>query len=397
VADLSSLVILRIGKHSTTNAVTSSDANSITYVCAEYEGDLGLADFKPRKLERNLRRGDNERYPRVVGPDMEAKVTIKQLLRGLNGNSGGTVASTDNGELRPIFDCAFGVLGNGGTGNTAVSSGSTSTVLRVTSSAGFGAGDMVLFNDGTELIAREIVSISSNDLTLDRAYSGSPTNGGTVYCGVVWYPDNDVSAHAHLSVDAEGENWRRRAFGGMASSLTLDFPANGGLAMVSSSWDFSEWEDTAEGMSFSAPTVGSTIPCIDGTFWVGATEYLLRDLKVALSLTKAQRSTYSGTNGWAGYAVTDKVVTMEGSIPLGALTSEGTDSLVGTFQGATAQDIAVQIGRSAGAAVYMRMPAADIDAEIVSIDGMDHIKFTATGARSGNHSNVPGAFRIGLF
>jgi hypothetical protein len=242
------------------------------------------------------------------------------------------------------------------------------------------------------------VSKSSNTLTLDRAYTGTPVNGSIVYVGCSWYPDNDAPNHTHLAADLEFLGVERtKMYGGMGA-LVVDFPANGGLATCAWSFDFTD-DDTPVSASptFVAPTVGSGIPCIDGSFWVGASELLLRDAKLSITPAKTAKQHYAGVNGFAGYIVTDIEVALEGTLLMGALTGEATATTRGTLQGATVQDIAFQIGRAAGETFYVRMPAADFEADKDSVDGQDVLKFRAVGTRSANHTNVPGAARIHLF
>jgi hypothetical protein len=396
MANITSLNVLRYGKHTSTTQVDSD--SGVSYGFAEFEGDISLKGMKPRKLERNLRRGDNEKYTRVVGPDEVPGIGFACELRGLNSNSGGAVTTAKQTELAPLFDAIFGANGSGGTGTTAVLSGSTSTTLVTADASSLSAGGCVLFNDGTELIAREIVSKSSNTLTLDRAYSGTPTDSATVYSAVSWYPDVDAPNHTHVAFDVEMFGFNRYKLLGCMGGFTIDFPANGGLAICNFDFEGTDHTNPATASpSFTAPTCGSAIPCIDGTFWIGATEYLLRDAKLVVDVKKTPKATYSGVNGWAGFAVLDIDVRLEGTLQMGSLTSEASAANLATLQSATAQDIALQIGRTAGQSVYLRMPAADFDAEEVSVDGQEMIKFVAMGTRSGNQSNVPGALRLHLF
>lgn len=397
MSNITSLSLLRYGKH-TSNTQLESDA-SVSYGFCEHEGDIAIKQG-PRKLERNLRRGDNEKYARVVGPRDVPTLGFSTQLRGLNANSGGAVTTAKQTELGPLLDVIMGANGTGGTGSTASASGHSSTTLAVASAASIVAGNAVLFEDTSDgWIAREVVSKSSNTLTLDRAYTGTPVSSGVVYCGVSWYPDQDAPNHVHLAADVENIGLDRvKMFGGMGS-VVVDFPANGGLAMCAWSFDFSHDDDDESPASptFSAPTVGTTIPCIDGTFWVGASELLMRDAKLNITPAKAQKQHYAALNGFAGYVVTAIDVTLTGTLLMGALTSEATQTTRRTLQGASTQDIAFQLGRGPGASIYVRLPAADFDCAKASVDGQDALTFTAMATRSANQANVPGAARIHLF
>lgn len=389
------LRVLQYGKHTSTTQVEID--TSVTYGFAEPEGDP-KPKYGPRKLERDLRRGDAEHYSRVGGPLDAPAISFATLLRGLNANSGGAVTTAKQTELAPLLDSIMGANGVGGTGSTVASSGHTSTVLTVADASAIPAGACVLFNDGTEMIAREVVSVSSNALTLDRAYSGTPTSSSTVFVAVSWHPLNSNPNHIHMAFDLESLGLERVKMFGCMGNLSIDFPSNGGLALCQ--WDFDGSHFTRPSPAtptFVAPTVGTPIPAIDGTFWLGTSELLLRDCKFSVAPKKTQKQHYAALNGFAGYIVTDIDLKLEGTLLMGALTGEAAASVLTTLQGTSVQDIAFQVGRIAGGAVYVRMPAADLDASFDTVDGQEAIKFTAMGTRSPNQANVPGSARLHLF
>ena len=393
---LTSLALLRYGKGTTASQVV--DDTGITYGFAEYKGDLALSGLKPRAIERELRRGDNERYPRIVGPDEVPGIGFALELRGLNTNTGAAVTTAKQTELAPLFDSIFGANGAGGTGSTAVTAGSSGATLVVTSAAGMSAGGAVLFETSTGWTAREIVSKAGNTLTLDRAYTGTVVNAGIVYSACSWFPDNDAPSHLHMAFDVEFPTLTRWKILGALGQLSVDFPANGGLATCS--FDFQGTDYTTPALAaptFVAPTVGNSIPCLDGSFFIGSTERLLRSAKVAVNVDRAQKATYSGLNGYAGFHVNGITASLEGMIGLGALADEAGASDLLALQAEGTLDIALQIGTLPGRTVYVRFPAADFDAEQASDAGQEVVKFSATGRRSGNQALVPGSMRIHLF
>lgn len=396
MSSISALALLRYGKHTSATQVESD--SGVTYGFAEYEGDLAV-HYRNRKLERNLRRGDGERYARVVGPRDTPTLGWNTLLRGLNDNSGGAVTTAKQTEIAPLLDVIMGADGAGGTGSVAAASGHSTTTLVVDDASAIPAGAAVLFESTTDgWIAREVVSKSSNTLTLDRAYTGDPVNDGVVYVACSWYPDNDAPNHVHLAADVEWLGVERTKMLGGMGSLVVDFPSNGGLATCAWSFDFSDDDPTAAASpSFVGPTVGNPIPCIDGTFWIGTDEKLLRDAKLSVTPTKAPKQHYGAANGAAGFIVTDLEVVLEGTLLMGAQALEATAATRALLQGASAQDIAFQLGRGPGASIYVRMPAADFDCDKGSVDGQDVLTFRAVGTRSPNQANVPGAARIHLF
>jgi hypothetical protein len=405
VAEIQGVHLLRVAP-ATGNTQWETDSGA-TYVFLEpLEGASGT--FGVRKLPRNTMRGDNEENARIVGPVELPTLSFITPLRGLNSNTGGAVTAAKLTDLVPLFDALFGVAANGGTGSTASLTGSTSSVLRLADASGIGVGDCILFNDGAELVARFVLAKSSNDLTLSHTYSGAPTDSSTAFAGIMWYLDSDAPNHTPLHADFEASIMRRKAYG-LLPDVVIDFPNNGDFARCNWSLTGVYWGDSAEANpSFAAPTAGSEIPCIDGYFSMSAatsggstaataTEYIARDVKLSITHTRAPVLSQSALSGTAKHVVTKKKAVLEATLMMGTLTGEAADTVLNTLQGATAQDILFQVGRSAGATCVVRMPNADIDAQHVVVDGMDAIKITATGARSGFHSTVPGSLQLGLF
>ncbi len=386
--------VIKFRKHdSNTQFETAPSASPAAYFLEPLNSLLPVDGVT--KLEKDIIRGDNHYSTFEVGPQ-EATLALELLVRGINGNDGGSAATyATKTEIGQILDVICGVDGN----DDGVAGGSdvvTNATPDITVDPGEGSdytiGNAVLFNTGTEWVAREITGIATDTLTMDRGWSGTATSANIVP-SASWYLDaaDPSHTHAYFLVESDGTTsateWGRALFGCM-SSATLNVP-NGGLVTLSTDWQTTKFTSPAHSsLTFSAPTVGDEIVAIDSPFFIGSTQTDLIELSVDFGLELQKHQTYDGTNGFSGYKVIRKRPVITGKIYYNQTT-------MATLQGATAQDLAVQLGRSGAGAMYVRMPAASIESATRSdFNGQEAIDFVAVGTRpsAGN-----GALRIHLF
>ena len=190
----------------------------------------------------------------------------------------------------------------------------------------------------------------------------------------------------------------------MVSQLVINVPGNGGLVTYDFSWQASGWTKAAEAdPSFSAAAAGSNIVALDSPFFMGDggttfandAEFFVDGLTITITNTLQPRSTPSAPHGIAGFHVVERRVTVSGGLWFGSLTKDATDTLMDTLNtSGKTMDCGLQVGRAAGAAMYVRWPALDFDADIGSKSGMDYLSFTAHATRSATQSTVPGAMRL---
>lgn len=410
MADSKALEVLRYGVHSGVNDFTSTPGSLIFL---EPLNTLDVSGLRQGKLERQTLRRDNEKNARINGMK-EAGISYSLIGRGMASNDGTKPAATDC-ELATIFDVAFGAAGTysaDGSSATTISALNETTPSFTVGADGSdfpgGSGVMAAVGTGgTEFVAREVVSVASQVLTLDRGGWTGSTTGGTVYGAGSWYVDADNHSVTHAYHLVEGENYRRDLFGCMVSTLTLRIPGNGGYVTADLAWQACDYDDVAEAnTSFSAPSAGSPIVALDSPCWIGDggttyaddTPFFVNELTATVTNTLQPRSTPSASNGIAGFHVVERRVTLAGSIYFGGLTGDAADGLINLMDtdGQTL-DFAVQVGRGPGKTMYLRCPNVDFDAQLGSINGMNAITFTGHATRSSNHANVPGAMRVHLF
>jgi hypothetical protein len=366
--------VLQFGVHASANDFTA-DAGATVFL--DPVDGIDVSGLTQTKHEKNTLRGDNEMNPRVNGPK-EVPFSFSLLGQGVSAADGTLILAAEQENLKELFDIAFGIDGvmGGNASDVASDSEATPSITATAGISGFEAG------------------------------SGSES-AQVLYGSMSWEVDGDSHDDVHGYFDIEGENFRREIHGAMCETLTINIPSNGGQVTCDFAFRGSDWSDTAEANpTYSAPAIGSDIIALNSPFYMGDggttyaddTEWFVDSLTVTITNELQPRTTPSGANGFAGYHVAKRTVTMAGNIYLGALTSDGTDALLALLNTSTqTMDVGMQVGSGPGASMYVRAPALDMDASITTINGMDAIAFTGVCRRSPNHTTVPGAFRLHLF
>lgn len=396
---------LKIGKHASINDFTA-DAVSSKFV--EVMGEVDY-NFDYNYLTRDLEGpGDNENDADLQGKKTAA-LTLPIRVRGLGttGGDGVTVSANNMDAIAEIFDSLLGAAGSMGTGDTtdAVDAGTGAQVIVDAAPATANPNGNAFLIKGTtsgKYVAREVVSLSVDTYTLDRPLTDddgnadTPNEGQVAFASASWYFDADAVDHTHLWADIEGKDWRRKVFG-MLGSFSLQFPS-AGIVTANVSLQGSNWSSPATGLAaYSAPTSGSEIVVVDSPLWIGNTQYMAYDFTIESGIAVVPRKADESITGNNGFVVKRMKPTMKCKIRRGALTREATDALVDTWRGDTLQDVAFQSGRSAGSAIYVRMPNAKLKVKEARDDGLEVLEVTFEANRSSNHANVPGACRIHLF
>jgi len=355
--------------------------------------------------------GNQERIKDIVGSKGPEVTDLELDAYGLDssGAGDGTDASTLDTDAYEILSVAFGGTQDG-TGDTSdASDAGSGTTVTMDAAAAFAAGDGMLIKGTTsgKYVAREAVSVSSADVTVDRALTTDVGAADTadedevVYAARSFYLaplQHDVS---HLYVRAEGADWRRDYYGCLFATLEID--ATDPLALVYrvGGLQSTDWADDVsdENPSYSAPTRGSLINTYDSPLWLDSTLYMAHSVKAIVELAIAPRTGQGGANGRHGFAVVGRTARIEATLRSGGLTTphEVSDTAATTFRGDSVVDLGVQFGRSPGAASYLRAPAAEVRLDPVDDNGMLGWQMVAHCTESGNHSNVPGALRYHVF
>lgn len=403
-SEVTRILELKFGKHASVSDWTASPS-TLRVIQPE---SASIYPRDTRRLERNLGSPDNREFASLIGPQDLSPFSVTQLMRGVSGNVGAAFTPQTTMEQADMLDVIFGATASGPTSTacTVAAAGHTpASGIIVVVGTSIANGEMILFSvtSGADFIAREVVSGGgTTTLTLDRAYVGTPTTGSTVLRAARWNVDPTIHDRVHGGFTAEGEDWFQSILGCMCESFELQM-TEGEIVRMVTSWAPTSFAPAAAGSpSFTAPTFGSEIVAVNSALWIAGVEYLVQGLNFKLSNSLRPRMTPAGANGQLGYVVkriSDVVLsgmfyagTNAGSI--GEMQyNAGTPSFRNLTESATVQDIAVQIGLSTGAALYLRLPACEVHAVGADSDGLLMWQFTATARKPSSGS----ACRLGVF
>jgi len=231
--------------------------------CPFVEGTVQLQLLEPMESPQFAQQ-HLDAYPIEVHMPKRARLSFDIPLTGL-GLATSTRGESALSRLLKIFMGGV-VLG---TSNT-VASTSTTTVVNFTSASLFAQGDAVAFATGAggKLEMREILSISTNAVTLKHALSNAPANGSVIYAAAVHYLTTGQAANeTSLQVIFEGietdDRWLLLG-GQIASPPKFSLPI-GGIPRISFEWEFANWF-YADGVNTAGDFVGPALAAATYTF-----------------------------------------------------------------------------------------------------------------------------------
>lgn len=374
-------------------------------------------DLDQPLLDRGSHRPDAEPFAKRLGAKTQ-RVPLQLEMTGGAPADGTSIDRLTETECQPLIDLHWGAdataNGPAGTPDTAVSSVKASRTLTLDAGAGarFPAGSGILFPGGPNgtLVAREVVSVATDTLTLDRTWDTELSGGETVYPALTTYlnPREKDPIHAAFVLEGALDNagsariYRREVVGCAPGSLTYNLPADGGLATLGMEFEGSHWtRETPLTPAVATATKGGQVLYVNSPFYIGDQRLCVADLKITVEVQKAPRQCPGSPAGKAGFVVTSRTYSMEGMLYLGELDGEvqddgGTVDLI-DLEGVSVQDIGVQMGALAGATHYHRIPAFQMQAKIVPGDGREMIAFSGMGTVSPTQSTIPGAARSHTF
>ncbi len=350
---------------------------------------------------------DGREQPHLHGAKNTDDITIPLELTGINDNSGGAVSDWEakNEGLGLMLASIFGDVADVTTGAkpTVAASGHSSTTLVEDGTTVLADLDIILFQTSTGRHARQVVSGGgTGTVALDRAYTGTPVSGSDIIRAAryTWVPGR--TRHKAIWVDAEdtaqASGPRRRYQDCAPKQLQLAVPSSGKVT-ATATFAPNDWDKpAAANPSFDQPVIGSPIVGGDAALYIGAVEKLFKSLSLTAVVGYAPRESPAGANGFVGGEAADrKSVVLELTLYLGDdngsigdVVDGGSTPALADFTGdaanlgaeATTRDIALQLGTRAGAAGYLRFPAAAITGR-VEVDGPYKVlrtTFRATGA-----------------
>lgn len=402
--DVTRILDLKFGKHASVSDWTATPG-TLRVIQPE---SATIYPRDTRRLERNLASPDNREFAAIIGPQDLGAFSVTQLMRGVSGNVGAAFVAGTTMEQADMLDVVFGAAASVpvGAAVTVAAAGhvpGTGTLVVVGTTVA--NGDMILFSvtSGADFVAREVVSGGgTTTLVLDRAYVGTPTTGSTVIRAARWAVDPSIHDRIHGGFVAEGEDWLQTILGCQCESFELNM-SEGEIVRMITSWaptSFAPGNDAA--LSFVSPTFGSEIVAVNAALWIAGVEYLTQSLSLKVTNTLRARKTFAGANGQLGYIVTRvPEVMLSGMIYAGDNAASigemqydaGTPSFRDLTESATSRDIAVQVGLSAGAAMYLRIPAAEVRAVAADSEGLLMWQITANAKKPASGTS----FRLGVF
>jgi len=298
---------LKFGLHASISDFTSSPTTAVI----QPMGDG--ASFLPRPrdfIDRPLASPDGRRFPTVRGKQDIAELSLHLEFRGINSNTGGAVSDWEaKMEQGAILSSFFGAdaAATSGAATTVDSSGHTpaSGILAAVDASDIDEGGVIAFASTAGLQIGRVADVTSNDVTLTSAYSGTPTTGATIFRLPSWVLDTDKTEHipgffdAEMIVDGTG-NVRRTFNGCFPSTLELVFPDSGKVEF-NTTWMPSGWAAPAPAdPAFAAPTAGNPIVNDGYRVRIGDEVFVARNARFSLDNTLEMRPAGSNTNGVAG-------------------------------------------------------------------------------------------------
>ena len=370
----------------------------------------GLAPRDRTRIETTTMRGDGRKTASIVGPQALDAIDLTFRLQGMNGNTGGAVASAT---ASPVSNMLTAIFGNAATDPSGASTNATAGVgsvntLTVTSGTNIPNGSIIAFRNtaGKWFFRRVVSGGGTTSLTLDQPYDGSAlTSGNTVYRAPVWALDPATVDHTHFGFDVESFEggslaWRRRFIGAM-SSAQFDFP-EGANAKVSTSWQFTTMavDNSASGVTYSAPTAGNDVVNVSGELRIGGQVAYCTSLKVDLGSNIQPRKAMDGPNGVLGCVVAGKRPVITCDILLGSLSGQMQDNS-GTVTQRTLQEAAstggvlnltqgvgIMVGGGPTQGCYWSIPAAQIKAAHKMTDGQQMLTLTIEPTASSQSADL---------
>jgi len=388
---------VQMGLHADANDFTAAPS---TFRRIQVTG--GADSLMPRRLAEISRNDiaslDGRGFVHLYGPLDLADFAPVTEFKGVNSNTGAAVAAADwaaKMEQADLLTSLFGSLPVATTSAapTVNATGHSTTTLTTSGTAPV-VGEFFLFQTSVAPVVRQVASVVGNIATFDRAYAGTPTTGSTIIRAARWVWGPSVRNHIHMGAKVEVVGSMLATFLGLAPvSCAIAVPTGGKL---SATWAFSPSDvdgfAAAVAPTPTPPTAGTPIVGLNAVVMIGAERFFAENLAISIGTGNEPRTTPASENGVAGGIQAEKrgkglqvtfSVRNETNSRGGVERNTGTETirtLFGDALGAgslsTARDALVVIGRSAGAALALRIPTADLQASIATVGGTQAVAVT---------------------
>lgn len=390
---------VQMGLHADANDFTTAP---VTFRRIQVTG--GAESLMPRRLSEISRNDiaslDGRGFVHLYGPLDLADFAPVTEFKGVNNNTGAAVAAADwaaKMEQADLLTSLFGSLpvATVDAAPTVNATGHSTTTLTTAGTAPV-VDDFLLFQTSAGPVIRQVQSVAGQIATFDRAYAGTPTTGSTVIRAARWRWDPSVRNHIHMGAKVEVVGSMLATFLGLAPvSCSLAVPTGGKLAAT---WSFSPSD--VDGFAAAAtptptpPTAGAPIVGLNAVVMIGAERFFADNIQINVNTGNEPRTTPASENGVAGGIQGEKrgnglqvtfTIRNETNSRGGVERNTGTETirtLFGDALGAgslsTSRDALVVIGRSAGAALALRLPTADLQASMATLGGTQAVAVTLT-------------------
>lgn len=389
------LDLIHVGLH-------SSNSDFTTFPTTIHSVDaVWNAAYDYERLRSESMRADGKKFPSRNGFKTGNLPNLSVPLRGAKTSGAGTAASSGAGANNVVCDtlleCVFGAGATGATGEaTDAADAGSGTTVTASAASSFAAGDGLIVRGSTSsrYQARQVVSVATADITVDRELTDDGVSDTAVENTAIYAMDTYELAfaehkHTHMGLkiskdDGAVDRW----IGMMPSSLELQFPAGQEAKLVLSGFDFTDHDTGSSASTYVTPTAGENVDVIDSPLWIGSSEYLAYDTSLQIALEVVPRTADGTRNGKHGFIVTDKTVTITTKIRVGDLTREVAESFMNTLRG-SASDVAFQHGETPGGISYVRAPVCDArSVQLITENGQRMVQVTWEVARSSSGTST---------
>lgn len=377
---------------------TDPDTDGSSYLMVPAEG-ISVTLAKPPIEREVMRSGLGQSISSTPG-QKGGTVSFIVPLHGLATAAASAVAAVLDPWLQALLE-ACGLLVISGTGTAVTGSGSTTTVIDVTSAAGITAGTLVMIGGEVRLVTAVDTGATPDNITVTPALSAIPTAATVVYSSASAVIDNAGTYEPTTAAFAWQHDGDEVTLLGCAGTVKIEPYDAGARPMLSFEFQVNTWANTTNKVSLpssvtfrspllakrsSGDTTGSAL------FW-GSTATPLASSKTGFdpALTLSPKPAVEGIEGRIGWVVTAEAAMFDVT-PYSAQSTYYTD-----YEAATNRTAVLQLGNAGGAAFgvasqqtqIMDLPA---EADVGGIRGSS-LKLRA---RTPSTSGLPG-FTLGWF
>ena len=394
---------VQFGLHADANDFTAAP---VTFRRLQVTG--GAESLMPRRLMEISRNDiaslDGRGFVHLYGPLDLADLAPVTEFKGINTNDGAAVAAAGwaaKMEQADLLTSMFGSLPIATTSAapTVAASGHTTTTLTTAGTAPV-AGEFFLFQASAGPVIRQVFSVAGQIATFDRSYAGTPTSASTIIRAARWVWDASVRNHVHMGAKVEVVGSLLATFLGLAPvSCAIAIPTGGKLTAT---WAFSPSD--VDGFAAPAaptptpPTAGTPIVGLNAVVMIGNERFFADSISLTINTGNEARTTPASETGVAGGIQAEKrgnglqltfSIRNESNLRGGVERNAGSETLrtlAGDTLGAgalsTSRDVLLVVGRSAGAALVLRIGSADTQVTMATVGATQAITVTCTATDS---------------